>query len=111
MAKHQFGVMEKEPIDTQRFDEYEPYKYNFISIDDDYIEPILVDLKNIDCYYHTLLNKSKGLDYCGITLIPPKSLDTFIKILLCQDNSKYNDLINLAKYAKEFNKYIIHFGI
>lgn len=111
MAKHEFGIIEKEPLNTQRFDEYEPNKYNCISIDDDFIAPLLIDLKSVDCYWHTILNTGKGLAYCGITLIPPKSIDTFIKILSYQDNSEYNDLIGLAKHAKEFNKYIIHFGI
>jgi len=54
MAKHQFGIMQNEPMCKERFDEYEPKKYKCIEVDDDFIESILVDLKNIDCYLHTL---------------------------------------------------------
>ena len=91
--------------------EAEPNKYNCISIDDDFIKPILVELQNVNCYWHTLENKGDGLAYCGITLIPPESMDILIKILLLQDKLEYTDLIYLANQAKEENKYIIHFGI
>lgn len=48
---------------------------------------------------------------CGITLIPPTSINMLIKILSMQDRLEYKDLISLANQAKEKNKYIIHFGI
>lgn len=111
MAKHEFGIMEIEPIATQQFNDYDSNKYNCISIDDDLIEPILFDLQNVGCYWHNILNQGKGLAYCGITLIPPKSIDKFIKVLVSQDNFEYNSLIDMANRAKEYNKYIIHFGI
>ena len=38
MAKHEFGIMESAPVSGKRYDEYEPKKYNCISVDDDYIE-------------------------------------------------------------------------
>ena len=28
MAKHEFGIMKNEPMYEDRFDEYDPYKYN-----------------------------------------------------------------------------------
>ena len=40
MAKHEFGIMESAPVSGKRYDEYEPKKYNCISVDDDYIEGI-----------------------------------------------------------------------
>ncbi|KOA19349.1 hypothetical protein CLHOM_24550 [Clostridium homopropionicum DSM 5847] len=111
MAKHEFGIMQNEPMYEERFDEYEPKKYKCIEVDDDFIQSILVDLKNIDCYWHTLQIAGKGLAYCGITLIPPTSINMLIRILSMQDKLEYNDLISLANQAKEENKYIIHFGI
>ena len=52
-----------------------------IVVDDNFIEPILIDLQ-VDCYWHTLQNPGKeGLAYCGNTLIPPESMDILIKIL------------------------------
>ena len=93
------------------FDTYEPNKYNCIEIDDDFIEPILIELQSIDCYYNTICNKGNGLAYYGITLIPPESIDLLKSILLQQDNTEYIDLISLVNKALEENKYIIHFGI
>lgn len=111
MAKHDFGIMKIEPQKNQRFDEYEPNKYDCISIHDDFIEPILQDLSSIECYSHTLQTKIKGLEYYGITLIPPKSMDKFIEILSQKNSVEYNQLITLLKQAKQIDKYIIHFGI
>ena len=93
------------------FDTYEPNKYNCIEIDDDFIEPILLELQSIDCYYNTICNKGNGLAYCGITLIPPSSIDTFIEVLLRKHMIEYDLLIDLLKKAKKNNKYVIHFGI
>lgn len=112
MAKHEFVIMKNEPMYEDRFDEYDPYKYNnCIWVDDDFIEPILIDLQSIDCYWHTLKVAGKGIAYCGITLIPPQSMDKLKNILLLQDKIEYIDLISLINMAKEENKYIIHFGI
>ena len=111
MAKHEFGIMKNKPMCKERFDEYEPNKYNCIQVDDDFIEPLLTDFQSIDCYWHTLEIVGKGISYCGITLIPPESIDILIKILSKQNNLEYIDLIFLANQAKKENKYIIHFGI
>ena len=56
-------------------------------------------------------NNSNGLAYCGITLIPPSSIDTFIEVLLRKHMIEYDLLIDLLKKAKKNNKYVIHFGI
>lgn len=111
MEKHEFGIMQNKPLSNERFDEYQPDKYNCISIDDELIESIFIDLQSIDCYWHTLENKENGLNYYGITLIPPVSMDILIDILSSKNNLEYNALINLANIAKQSNKYIIHFGI
>lgn len=111
MPKHEFGVMQETPTYKERFDTYEPQKYNCIEVDDDIIEPILLDFKGVDCYWHTLQNPAKGLAYCGITLIPPKSIDSFINVLYSQSKEEYISLMSLANQAKNHNKYIIHFGI
>lgn len=111
MANHEFGIMQNQPMNKERFDEYEPNKYDCIVVDDNFIEPILIDLQKLDCYWHTLQNPGKGLAYYGITLIPPQSMDKFKNILLLQDKIEYIDLISLINIVKEGNKYIIHFGI
>jgi hypothetical protein len=109
MPKHEFGIIQSEPIKGVRFDQYEPEKYNCISIDDDYIEPILSELSDLDFYWHTVDIPGKGLAYWGVTLIPPKSIDSIIdKIIHITELSL---LMKLLLKAKVDNKYVIHFGI
>ena len=64
-----------------------------------------------DCYFHTLKTKRKGLAYCGITLIPPESMERFREILLMKDRIEYTELISLLDKGIKENRYIIHFGI
>lgn len=111
VAKHEFGIMLKEPAAIERFDTYEPQKYNCLTIDDDFIEPILVDLQDLDCYGHTLQIPRKGLAYCGVTLIPPRPMDEFMRILASWKKTEYIPLLALLNEAKGNSRYIIHFGI
>ena len=79
MASHKFGIMNLSPELNERYDYYEPEKYDCISINDDYIEPLLEKLACIECYWHTLERPEIGLAYCGINLIPPSSMEQFIE--------------------------------
>ena len=74
-------------------------------------EPILIDLQNVCCYWHTRQVPGRGIAYHGITLIPSQSIDRLIQILSLQDKLEYTHLISLANQAKQENKYLIHFGI
>ena len=109
MAKHEFGIMEVSPKMNERYDSYEPEKYNCISVHDDHIEPLLAKLKNIDFYWHTLERTGKGLAYYGITLIPPCSMRGFIELL--EGTVGTDELRELLLKAKEEEMFIIHFGI
>ena len=108
MAKHEFGIMESAPVNGKRYDEYEPKKYNCISVDDDYIKGI-DQLLIFDSFCHTIDIPMKGLNYIGITLIPPKSLDAFLSVI--GDGSEYADLRKLLIDAMSRNKYVIHYGL
>lgn len=109
LAKHEFGIMQNDPKQGKRYDKYEPQKYNCISVNDDYLENIIVNFNNIDFYWHTLDVKGKGLAYCGITLIPPMSIQPFIDVI--KNVSDLSDLKELSEKALKENKWIIHFGI
>ena len=111
MANHEFGIMEVTPKEDQRFDEYEPKKYKYIKINDNFIEPLLTEFKNIPCYWHTLKHLETNLAYYGITLIPPKSIDDLISVFNRNPSEQYKEIIELFGQAKRKNKYIIHFGI
>ena len=109
MARHEFVIMQNAPKQGNRYDEYNPKKYNCISVDDTYLEKIDADLNNIDFYWHTLDMPAKGIAYTGITLIPPKSLQAFTAVI--KDIAELNVLRDLLENAFIENKWVIHFGL
>ena len=109
MPKHEFGIMKTDPKPTQVFDDYEPEKYNCLSIDDAYIEPMLTKLADVDCYWRSLECHGKNINYYGITLIPPDSMDLLIERI---DGAIGTEKLHaLLQKAKEEHKFVIHFGI
>ena len=109
MAKHEFGIMKNNPKSSVRYDAYEPQKYNCISVDDDYIEQIAPRLNDVEFYWHSLDMPAKGLAYCGITLIPPASIERMIEVIKTVDEP--SDLKQLLQKALNENKWVIHFGL
>jgi hypothetical protein len=106
---HEFGIMSTDPQPRENYIVYEPQKYNCISVDDVYLEDIVSYFNHIDFYWHTLDIKGKGLEYCGITLIPPESLSEFINVIY--DIDGLYELRRLSEKALKENKWIIHFGL
>lgn len=51
--------MQKDPTDKERFDSYETQKYNCLWVDDNFIEPIMMELQSVNCYWHTLQRAKK----------------------------------------------------
>lgn len=109
MDNHEFGIMKNDPIYSKEYVEYEPRKYNCISVNDEYIQPLLEDLNNLDCYWHSLERPEKNLAYTGITLIPPSSLEMFLDVI--KNNPGTDELEILLKQAKRDNKFVIHYGL
>ncbi len=109
MAKHQFGIMQTAPKKGKRYNKYEPQKYNCISVNDDYLEDIVMYFDHINFFWHTLDVPGKGIDYCGVTLIPPSSMQAFISVI--ENISELSELKMLMQKAYTENKWIIHFGL
>lgn len=118
MSIHEFGIMNEIMYNVQ-YEFYEPEEYNCISVDDNLIEEIinnyLEEFQNMKTYSHNTVNQGYGLDYCGITLIPPESLEKFNNIITSA-NKHYKSqelelLINKISEAIKNNKFLIHFGI
>ena len=109
MAKHEFGLMQDAPRLGARYDAYEPQKYACISVDDEDIDQILAELETIEFCWHTLSVRGRGLAYCGITLIPPSSLDAMIRVV--EGNPRLAPLKALLKTARSRNKWVIHYGL
>lgn len=109
MAKHEFGIMETAPEKGKRYDEYEPQKYNCIAVDDEHLENIVTSFDDIDFFWHTPDVPGKGIAYCGVTLIPPSSMESFISVI--ENISELSELKTLLQKAYSKNKWVIHFGI
>lgn len=109
VARHEFGIMERDPLPGELYDSYEPQNYACISVDDDLIGPILLEFNSADLFWHSLDMPGKGLEYCGITLIPPGSMDAVVQAI--HGISGFSELESLLSEAKRRNKYVIHFGI
>lgn len=109
MAKHEFGIMQKSPQSGKRYDKYEPQEYNCISVDDDYLEDIIMYFDFIQFYSHTVDEPIKGLCYCGITLIPPTSIQAFVSVI--DGNKHLLELKMLMQKAFDENKWVIHYGL
>ena len=62
MPKHEFGLMNNPPVESKRYDKYNPEEYdNLISVDDNYIMRIADELNEIHMYWHTLKNSQKEI--------------------------------------------------
>jgi len=118
LAKHEFGIIDSFE-ENKWYSDYQPEKYNCISVNDDLLEELIIkyndELMEIKTYFQVTTQPGTGLDYCGVTLIPPKSLTQFRDVIV-KANSQYQSqelqaLIEMITYAVEKNKYLIHYGI
>ena len=106
---HEFGIMAEDPLHGERYDSYEPWEYNAISVHDDFIEPLMPHLNDIDMFWHTLDVTGKGLAYCGITLIPPTAYPAILEVI--RPVGELVLLTELVQSAAKESKYIIHFSL
>ncbi len=118
MAKHEFGIIDSLE-ENKWYSEYEPEKYNCVSVNDNLIGELIIkyneELMAIKTYFQVTTQPGTGLDYCGVTLIPPESLNQFRGIII-KANSHYQSqelelLIEKVSTAINENKYLIHYGI
>jgi len=101
--------MNTPPQTGVRYDEYEPRKYNCISVNDEDIETLCVNTADIPVFYHTLDLPQYNLNYTGITLIPPQTATLFADRI--GDNKNLQPLKALFEKAARDNKFVIHYGL
>ena len=109
MAAHEFGILPRAPRPGERYDAYEPEKYACVSVDDDWIWPLLEKLAGVPTYWHTTDRPETGLAYCGITLIPPASIPAFLAAL--EDAEVQPSLRALLERARAEGRFVIHYGL
>jgi len=110
MATHEFGIMDRDPRPGEWYSDYQPEKYHCVYVDDAYLEEELDRFADIPCYWQTLDQPGKGLDYCGVTLIPPESIPALLRALRGLEEGFW-DVIPLLDRAAREKKFVIHFGI
>lgn len=118
MATHGFGILRDfEP--EKWYQEYEPERYECILVDDDLIEEMLLTseegFSQMEAYACTSLQPIQGLNYCGVTLIPPCSLKTFYALVnqfqAARCHPELDTLLTTITAAMAEGSYLIHFGI
>jgi len=109
LAKHSFGIIKDPP--KEDYLDYEPEKYGCINIDDDIIEKLAWDFLGIPCYWQNLSRPEKGLDYTGISLIPPESAGQFGKIFEKHNGLMCKEIADLFFYAEKEGLFVLHYGI
>lgn len=118
MAKHEFGIIEHFE-ENRWYSSYEPEKYNCISVSDSIMWELTGEYENelmkIKTYFVTSAQPGKGLEYCGVTIFPPESLEQFRNVII-KANEKFMSkelelLIEKINQAITENKHLIHFGI
>jgi len=82
---------------------------------DDLIVKYEKELMEITTYFQVTTQPGRGLDYCGVTIIPPESLKQFRDVIIKANNEyQYQELealIEKISDAIKNDKYIIHYGI
>jgi len=110
-----FGIIDIFDKTRDYGDEYNPRKYNCVSIDDDIINDWWERLMTMKSYFHCYNRPKIALARWGVTLIPPESFDLFYDIVENDTPRKYINqvqcLLDLIKKAKTESKFIIHYGV
>lgn len=119
MPYHQFGIIENFDKNND-YGYYTPAAYNTVDINDELTDNWYKRLTMMKSYFHCYNRPATALAFCGVTLIPPESLDLFYDIVAV-DTKKENltfeqaenlsELLNMILKAKKHNKFMIHFGI
>ena len=109
MAKHEFALMDHVPKPGVRYDQYEGDHLVCAVVDDDAVERRLQDFDILSCYAHTVDCPWEGINYIGITLIPPHTARQMYR-MICTDPA-FAELTSMLEEADRENKWIIHFGI
>lgn len=114
MPVHEFGIIDNINPNQNEFN-YEPSKYNCISVDEEVIDTLSEHLPKVRTYFHSLKRSEFGLANTGITIIPPESLSLFCDIVisstLYKDSVELNRLYEMIVIANQQKKYMIHFGL
>lgn len=116
MPSHDFILYKKKPNYFTNFNSnkyFNEKNYHRVKINDDIIKNILFTKVKTYHNYYRKKYKRNDLNLMGITIIPPTSLEQFLKIIKShnKNNEIMNELVKLTEKAMENNWHIIHYGV
>lgn len=106
MANHEFGLMPEPPKPGQRFDVYEPEKYDCVAVSMDWMDELLPLLRDFPCFWHSVDTPGWCLDESGVNLLPPEACAKLLPLMNGQPQ-----LEALLRHAVREGKWVIHFGL
>ena len=109
MASHEFEILPRTPMPGERYDRYEPEWGPIIAVDDDWLDALREQLSDLPVYWHTLDWPERGLNLCGITLIPPESIPGMLAAL--GGAAALSPLRALLEQAASTHRFLIHYGL
>lgn len=111
MMSHEFGIIPFTPEKGEDFSEYEPERYGCIRVPDSCVEELCFRSRELPTYFFRLGKRELGLNYYGVTLIPPESLPELEEEALEIQGRGMEELVELIRRARAEDRYVIHFGL
>ncbi len=111
MAHYDLGIMDTAPVPGRWYDDYKPEQYRCISIEDDLLEPVFWRMPELPCFWCTLSQPGKGIDWTGVNLIPPSSLPEFLHALRQFGDPELILAADLVQESIEQETFMILFGL
>lgn len=110
MTAHRFGIMSRTPQFSENFYRFDTDVCDsIIEVEEDKLDVLLPAMCKIDFYSQTVGVICKGLNFSGVTLMPPVSVSQVLEITRRREELK--ELHSLMSKAYMENKYVIHFGV
>lgn len=111
---HEFGVLDP-PNRQASYDTYTPEHFDCVSVDGEWVDRFIDELKHMRTYSHSYDRPGFGLEECGVTIIPHESLalfDQVVKaILYMHEFEQLNRLVLKIAQAQVEKKDMIHYGL
>ncbi len=110
MTAHRFGIMNRTPQFSENYYRFDTDVCDsLIEVEAQLLNVLIPEMCKIDFYSQTVGVICKGLNFSGVTLMPPVSVCAFLEITRRREELK--ELHSLMSKAYMENKYVIHFGV
>jgi len=111
----EFGIIDNFDAQKDYSASYEPEKYHCVAICEYALNDWWDSLSEMKTYFNSFSRPEKNLARCGVTLIPPDSLELLIAVIDGNTKEEFRsdglEIIDILKKAKSENKFVIHYGV